>query len=404
MQARHMLEKPPPTIVQGTSVQTWTFLPEHDVQRIQVDLHTEGRPMEALVELWQGPTNVPQKLRVYAENGQKCPFSTLIEIPAEYNTLAVRNIGNLQFPLGAIVVDADTVRPNYSNPLYSERVTRGPNKGRIIQGNAMGTFNFDRNVVSLQVVLQSDGGPVSARIELTQGPSNTKQFIDVYSQDGMTYPVSLVLETPGRGKVVRILNTAQVAFPIRAWVEPCTLSNDDQKVEVVAKEARKQYILPEDLGANGHPSDKKDAVDIEFQKVVMNDPSGKFSRRYPKRDGPEGRPSGTLPYFWAKSGLHGGGEGEAFSNGHEHQPTNGFLKGGEDYYNGQGRQSFPQQNGFRNGNGPEHQPTNSFREGGGEYYNGQGRQSFPQNNVFRNGEGFDPEHESFPPTTNGLHP
>ncbi|CAJ1937750.1 unnamed protein product [Cylindrotheca closterium] len=328
MQARHMMEKPPATVVQGTSVQTWTFLPQHNVDRLQVDLSTEGRPMEALVELWQGPTNVPQKLRVFSENGQKCPFSTLIEVPADYNTLAVRNIGNLQFPMGAIVVDADTMRPNFSNPLHSTRVTGGPNGYRRIQGNAMGTFNFDRDVVSLQVVLQSEGGPMSARVELTQGPSNTKQFIDIYSQDGLTYPVSLVIETPGNGKVIRIRNTAEIAFPLKAWVEPCTKSLD-QKVEVVprATEPAKRNMLPEDLGANGHPSDKKDAVDIEFQKVVMNNPTRKFSRHFDKRDNQESSP-GVLPFFWAKSSKYDGGNDDN-QHGHDHHqqafpPTNGL--------------------------------------------------------------------------------
>mmetsp|Transcript_34693 Transcript_34693/g.84129 ORF Transcript_34693/g.84129 Transcript_34693/m.84129 type:complete len:398 (+) Transcript_34693:128-1321(+) len=372
MQARrhHLKEKPPTTTVQGSSIQTWTFLPEHNVNRLQVDLTTpQGRPMEALVELWQGPTNVPQKLRVYSENGRTCPFSTLVELPADYNTLAVKNIGNLQFPLGAIVVDADTVRPNFDNPLFSGRAINGPNRFVPIPGgNAMRTFNFDRNVVSLQVVLQSDGGPMSARIELTQGPSNTKQFMDVYSQDGLTYPVSLVIETPGFGKVIRILNTADVAFPLKAWVEPCTKSSNEQKVEVVMPSKHTTSRLPEDLGANGHdPTDKRHAMDIEFQKVVMNDvdPARKFSRQYGKRrndnddnndhhqkimnndppahkfsklfggsaakrrnDGSSSSASsGVLPYFWAQQQSNqnddggGSGGGKEDDNRHHHQQS-----------------------------------------------------------------------------------
>ena len=98
--APKLQKKPPETLVHGTSVQTWTFVPSHNVERLQVDLTTPGRPLDARIELWQGPDNIPQKMRVYSENGKECPFSTLIETPVGYNTLAVKNTANMEFPLG----------------------------------------------------------------------------------------------------------------------------------------------------------------------------------------------------------------------------------------------------------------------------------------------------------------
>jgi hypothetical protein len=44
--------------------------------------------------------------------------------------------------------------------------------------------------------------------------------MEVYTEDGMERPLFVILETPGTGNVVRIVNTATVEFPLTAWVEP----------------------------------------------------------------------------------------------------------------------------------------------------------------------------------------
>ena len=49
--------------------------------QVQVVLSTEGRPLDAVIELWQGPDNTPCSMRVYVENGQLRPFSAVIETP-----------------------------------------------------------------------------------------------------------------------------------------------------------------------------------------------------------------------------------------------------------------------------------------------------------------------------------
>merc|ERR1719502_976695 len=94
-------------LVQGGSLRTWSYR-SPAVEQVQVVLSTEGRPLDADIELWHGPDNTPVKCRVYVENGQLRPFNAVIETPRGPNTIAIRNIGQMEFPLAASVV-ADNV-------------------------------------------------------------------------------------------------------------------------------------------------------------------------------------------------------------------------------------------------------------------------------------------------------
>jgi len=202
-------------LVQGGSLRTWSFRSQN-VDQVQVVLSTEGRPLDADIELWQGPDNTPCKMRVYIEDGQLRPFSAVVETPRGPNTVGIRNIGEIEFPLSALVACENVDEPSPECATAS----------MIIQGGALRTYPFDPSVDSVQVLLKTDGRPLNARIELLQGPNNNKQVIELYTEDGLDRPFFCILETPGSGNVVRILNTAPVEFPMTAAVVPNTVSRE----------------------------------------------------------------------------------------------------------------------------------------------------------------------------------
>lgn len=206
--------KSAPSKVQGGSLKTWPFTSPL-VEAVHVVMKTGGRPLDADIDLWQGPDNNPHKMRVYIEDGRKRPFSTLILTPRSPNTVRVRNIGHMEFPFD-VAVSANAIED------------AGPDmvdEPMIIQGGALRTYPFESSVETVQVLLKTDGRPLNARVELLQGPNNIKVAVEIYTEDGLDRPFFMVLETPGSGNVVRIVNTSPLEFPLTSWVE--AYSTDD---------------------------------------------------------------------------------------------------------------------------------------------------------------------------------
>lgn len=202
--------------IQGGALKTWSF-PDPNVDSVQVFMKTEGTPLTANVELWHGPDSTPHKMAVYLEDGDFRPFSAVIATPRfNANSVSIRNTQTLEYPIEA------AVEPDYES---LEDITRniGEDIPKVMQGGAIHTVPFPPSVASVAVLLRTDGRPLNARIELLQGPNNNKQVVEVYTEDGIEHPFFAVIETPGIGNVVRIVNTGTVEFPMTAIVEPYTV-------------------------------------------------------------------------------------------------------------------------------------------------------------------------------------
>jgi hypothetical protein len=204
--------------VEGNSLRTWDV--HHSVDAMQVLMKTEGRPLNALVELWHGPDYTPSKLAVYIEDADLRPFNAVVKTPYGGNTVAIYNTAAQEYPLTACVygnVDDDGSSALMEAPTSLSETS----VARTVQGGGMvTTYPFDASVQSVQVLLKTDGRNLNARIELLQGPNNIKQVMEFYSSDGYKRPFFAIIETPNVGNVVRIVNQATVEYPFTAYVEP----------------------------------------------------------------------------------------------------------------------------------------------------------------------------------------
>ena len=185
----------------------WRYRSER-VEHVQVGLTTNGRPLDADLEVWLGPDNTPLKMRVYSDDGRHRPFSVRLATPGHPNTVVIRNIGPADFPLSANVVPSNAATA--SDHVQMQK----------IQGGCIWTCEIGPSIDCIYTIVRTDGNPLNARLELLQGPNNNKQVVELYSEDGLRRPFGCVLMTPGAGSVVRVVNTAPVEFPLRVAIIP----------------------------------------------------------------------------------------------------------------------------------------------------------------------------------------
>jgi hypothetical protein len=201
-----------PIEVQGESLRTWSF-EDPRAEVVQVDLSTIGRPLNATVEVWNGNSNTPIQVRAYSDDGELRPFSAVLAIPRAPSTVAVRNKGQVEFPITASVDQFYVERPSFDHQNFIQN----------IEGGALRTYPMSPDVEAVEVVIETDGRPLNARIEILQGPNTDKQVIELYTDDGMERPFFATLATPwfgGGNSVVKIINTGPVEFPLLASVVP----------------------------------------------------------------------------------------------------------------------------------------------------------------------------------------
>mmetsp|Transcript_24494 Transcript_24494/g.28357 ORF Transcript_24494/g.28357 Transcript_24494/m.28357 type:complete len:367 (+) Transcript_24494:149-1249(+) len=93
-----------PVDIQGGSQQTWSFAQHSNMVEVHIR-SPYGNPINANVDLWQGPGNTPQKVLLYSEEGRARPFRCFFSTPpgGYSNSINIRNTATLEFPIQAVI-------------------------------------------------------------------------------------------------------------------------------------------------------------------------------------------------------------------------------------------------------------------------------------------------------------
>lgn len=82
--------------MEGGSVYHLSFAPE--IEQLQVLLKTEGKQLNAKIELLNGPNNVKQEFEVFTNNGELNSLFVVFNTPGEGNAIRVKNLAPMTYP------------------------------------------------------------------------------------------------------------------------------------------------------------------------------------------------------------------------------------------------------------------------------------------------------------------
>jgi len=193
--------------VEGKSRKTWKFN-DLSKDRVQCAVNSDGRPVNADIQLWIGPDWTPFKLRAYTEDGKARPINTLIGTRNKVSTIEVRNVGPYEYPLKAA--------SNYAKDLMATAPLETPPNTAIerVDGGALRSFPLDPETEQIELVLKTDGRQLNARVELLNGPNNPKQTFEVFTNNGELNCLCVAMNNPDAGgSTVRIQNLGTLEFP-----------------------------------------------------------------------------------------------------------------------------------------------------------------------------------------------
>jgi len=193
--------------VEGTTRKTWKFNdPSKD--RVQVCLNSEGRPIHSELQLWLGPDYTPYTLKAYSEDGKLRPVQALVGTRNKSSMIEVRNVGDSTFPFSAA--------SNYAQGAMAALPHEMPEtlEGERVDGGALRSFPIDQASEKVEVMLNTEGRHMKARVELLNAPNNPKQTFEVYTSDGNQNSLCVCFNLPDQGNTIRIVNLLTVEYPM----------------------------------------------------------------------------------------------------------------------------------------------------------------------------------------------
>jgi len=192
--------------IEGTTRKTWKF---NDLtkDRVQLALTSEGRPINSEVQLWLGPDWTPFTLKAYSEDGKLRPIQTLVGTRNKSAMIEVRNVGDDTFPFSAA--------SNYAKGAMVALPTELPAaiEGERCDGGALRSYPIDQASEQVEVVLNTDGKQLNARVELLNAPNNPKQTFECFTNNGELNSLVVCFNCPDPGNTIRVVNLAPVEFP-----------------------------------------------------------------------------------------------------------------------------------------------------------------------------------------------
>lgn len=214
----------------GGTVRTWDIPTE--TERLQYVLETNGRPLKAKVELWEGPVRLLHSMDVNLEDGSQTPFKGMLAFPKGQKALKISTTGSQEFPctFGAEVPSFDRTKQlmAFQNDVW-ESNPKHTMQGTVSEGGlgAVKAFPISDNIESVQIMFWSkDTGKRAAKskIEVLQGPNSIRQVFDLHCE-GSTQPYHAIIETPGTGWTIRMWSKAPLEYPHEIVVEPHTVTD-----------------------------------------------------------------------------------------------------------------------------------------------------------------------------------
>jgi len=201
------------TIMGGGTVRTWKLPPWAD--RVQYMIMTQGRPLKATVELWLGPLRRTHMLEMDFMDGAQTPYRATLKFKNSTGAQMLR-IRTSEHPHLPVICGLALPSPERAAALAANTEAiwaEAPKQlcqGGAVQGGpgTVRTFNGPANVASVQVLFWAvDTGKKSmkAQIEVLQGPNNPRQVIQMQCGGG-SQPYHGVIQTPGDGWIIRIVN------------------------------------------------------------------------------------------------------------------------------------------------------------------------------------------------------
>mmetsp|Transcript_19895 Transcript_19895/g.28168 ORF Transcript_19895/g.28168 Transcript_19895/m.28168 type:complete len:491 (+) Transcript_19895:132-1604(+) len=183
-------------------------------------------PIDAKVNIWNGPDNTARQMKVYSEDGFLRPLRVNFKNynPTLYsNTVDVQNTGPLEFPMSAHV---ETSTGSAHEPQLRQNgngVYAPPGRMKTIQGKSILTQTFTNpQVQNIQVDIETDGMPCYVKVEVLQGPGEARQKFKVYTDDGSGFQG--IIEIPygyancGSCTII-VTNEGPLEFPIKCSLQ-----------------------------------------------------------------------------------------------------------------------------------------------------------------------------------------